>query len=70
MSRPLLILFDRNFEISTAVQHCWRYQPLVQDILGLHLNRVDVVTQPSSGAPKVRAPLHVTGACASLCPIL
>lgn len=51
MSRPLLILFDRNFEISTAVQHCWRYQPLVQDVLGLHLNRVDV--QSGDGpAPK------------------
>mmetsp|Transcript_34832 Transcript_34832/g.98747 ORF Transcript_34832/g.98747 Transcript_34832/m.98747 type:complete len:637 (+) Transcript_34832:244-2154(+) len=53
MSRPLLILFDRNFEISTAVQHCWRYQPLVQDILGLHLNRVDV---PSSGDAVPKGP--------------
>mmetsp|Transcript_26619 Transcript_26619/g.63079 ORF Transcript_26619/g.63079 Transcript_26619/m.63079 type:complete len:636 (+) Transcript_26619:478-2385(+) len=56
MSRPLLVLFDRNFELTTAVQHCWRYQPLVQDILGLHLNRVDVLTPAEPSAAKADQP--------------
>lgn len=30
LSRPLLILFERNFDLSAAVQHTWSYKPLVQ----------------------------------------
>mmetsp|Transcript_17310 Transcript_17310/g.44389 ORF Transcript_17310/g.44389 Transcript_17310/m.44389 type:complete len:644 (+) Transcript_17310:191-2122(+) len=52
MSRPVLMLFDRNFELSTIVQHCWKYQPLVHDLLGLHLNRVDIATAPDASTPK------------------
>ncbi|KAJ7541045.1 hypothetical protein O6H91_10G043100 [Diphasiastrum complanatum] len=40
--RPLLCLFDRNFELSVGVQHVWVYRPLVHDILGMKLNRVIV----------------------------
>ncbi|EIE26993.1 SM/Sec1-family protein [Coccomyxa subellipsoidea C-169] len=40
LSRPLLCLFDRNFELSVVLQHAWTYKPLVQDVLGLSLNRV------------------------------
>ena len=32
--RPILCLFDRNFDLSTALQHVWTYQPLVHDVLG------------------------------------
>lgn len=39
LQRPLLCLFDRNFELSVAVQHAWTYKPLVHDTLGLKLNR-------------------------------
>lgn len=51
--RPLLCLFDRNFELAVAVQHGWTYQPLVHEIIGLHLNRVTVKSsEPSApGAP-------------------
>lgn len=38
--RPVLCIFDRNFELSAAVQHVWSYRPLVHDVLGLKLNRV------------------------------
>eukprot|EP00249_Psilotum_nudum_P020479 c27722_g1_i1 orf=242-2089(-) len=38
--RPLLCLFDRNFELSVAVQHVWSYRPMVCDVLGMKLNRV------------------------------
>ncbi|KAL4302919.1 hypothetical protein GQ457_10G023570 [Hibiscus cannabinus] len=40
--RPLLCIFDRNFELSAAIQHDFRYRPLVHDILGLKLNRLSV----------------------------
>ena len=39
LERPLLCLFDRNFELSVAIQHAWAYKPLVHDVLGLKLNR-------------------------------
>ena len=29
LQRPLLCLFDRNFELSVALQHTWTYKPLV-----------------------------------------
>lgn len=40
--RPVLCLFDRNFELSVAVQHVWSYRPLVHDVLNMKLNRVSV----------------------------
>ena len=38
--RPLLILVDRNIDISQVVRHTSLYQSMVHDLLGLHLNRV------------------------------
>ena len=40
--RPVLCIFDRNFELSVAIQHDFRYRPLVHDVLGLRLNRLSV----------------------------
>ncbi|XP_052490162.1 SEC1 family transport protein SLY1-like [Gossypium raimondii] len=40
--RPILCMFDRNFELSAAIQHDFRYCPLVHDILRLKLNRLSV----------------------------
>ncbi|KAL6181127.1 hypothetical protein ACLB2K_047783 [Fragaria x ananassa] len=40
--RPILCLFDRNFELAVGIQHDFRYQPLVHDVLGLRLNRLNV----------------------------
>jgi hypothetical protein len=42
LQRPLLCLFDRNFELSVVLQHTWTYKPLLHDVLGMHLNRVAV----------------------------
>ena len=39
-ARPLLVLFDRNFDLSPQLQHPWSYQGLVHDVLGLRLGRV------------------------------
>ncbi|KAL6217943.1 hypothetical protein ACLB2K_011160 [Fragaria x ananassa] len=40
--RPIFCLFDRNFELAVGIQHDFRYQPLVHDVLGLRLNRLDI----------------------------
>ncbi|KAH9608648.1 hypothetical protein KSS87_012829, partial [Heliosperma pusillum] len=40
--KPVLCLFDRNFELAVGLQHDFRYRPLVHDLLGLRLNRVSV----------------------------
>lgn len=40
--RPILCIFDRNFELSVGIQHDFRYRPLVHDILGLKLNRLSI----------------------------
>lgn len=40
--RPILCIFDRNFELSVGIQHDFRYRPLVHDVLGLKLNRLNV----------------------------
>ncbi|CAN1770694.1 SEC1 family transport protein SLY1 [Linum perenne] len=40
--RPVLCLFDRNFELAVGIQHDFRYCPLVHDVLGLRLNRLSV----------------------------
>ncbi|KAK1373759.1 SEC1 family transport protein SLY1 [Heracleum sosnowskyi] len=42
LQRTILCLFDRNFELSVAIQHDFRYKPLVHDVLGLRLNRLNV----------------------------
>lgn len=38
--RPLFCIFDRNFELTAAVQHVWSYRSMVHDVLGMKLNRV------------------------------
>ena len=50
VQRPLLCLFDRNFDLTAMLQHAWTYQPLVHDVLNMRLNRVDVDTDGSASA--------------------
>lgn len=45
--RPILCIFDRNFELSVGIQHDFRYRPLVHDILGMKLNRLSVPGEKS-----------------------
>ncbi|KAJ3332084.1 Vesicle trafficking between the ER and Golgi [Blyttiomyces sp. JEL0837] len=40
--RPVLIILDRNLDLSTILSHTWTYSPLVHDLLDLKLNRVVV----------------------------
>ncbi|XP_069586366.1 sec1 family domain-containing protein 1 [Ranitomeya imitator] len=56
--RPLLVLVDRNIDLSTPLHHTWTYQALVHDVLDFHLNRVNleesasVESSPSGARPK------------------
>ncbi|KAF3787703.1 SEC1 family transport protein [Nymphaea thermarum] len=47
--RPVLCLFDRNFELSVGIQHDWSYRPLVHDVLGMKLNKISVPSDASAG---------------------
>lgn len=46
--RPILCLFDRNFELSVGIQHDWNYRPLIHDVLGIKLNRVTMPAEKSA----------------------
>lgn len=39
-TRPVLILVDRNVDLVPMLSHSWTYQSLVQDVLGMRLNRI------------------------------
>lgn len=40
--RPLLVILDRNVDLVPMLSHSWTYQALVNDVLGMKLNRVTV----------------------------
>eukprot|EP01121_Diplochlamys_sp_Union-15-3_P021348 TRINITY_DN8621_c0_g1_i2.p1 TRINITY_DN8621_c0_g1~~TRINITY_DN8621_c0_g1_i2.p1 ORF type:complete len:505 (-),score=66.35 TRINITY_DN8621_c0_g1_i2:5-1519(-) len=40
--RPLLVLLDRNLDLSVMLAHAWTYQALVHDIFKMNLNRVQL----------------------------
>eukprot|EP00042_Codosiga_hollandica_P046502 m.490133 g.490133 ORF g.490133 m.490133 type:complete len:617 (+) comp57246_c0_seq2:97-1947(+) len=40
IQRPVLVLLDRNIDLSVIMHHTWTYQALVHDLLDLKLNRV------------------------------
>ena len=42
MARPILAIFERNYDFTASLQHAWHYEPLVHDVLHMKLNRVDV----------------------------
>jgi sec1 family domain-containing protein 1 len=41
-ARPLLCLFDRNFDLTAMVEQPFTYKALVHDCQGLHLNKVQI----------------------------
>ena len=53
--RPLLILLDRNFDLTTPLQHTWTYQALLHDLLDLELNRVEIEKKPNANAATTSA---------------
>uniref|UniRef100_A0A7S2IYM0 Uncharacterized protein n=1 Tax=Zooxanthella nutricula TaxID=1333877 RepID=A0A7S2IYM0_9DINO len=47
--RPLLCIFDRDVDLASMVNHTWTYQAMVQDILGMKLNKVVVPEDSGDG---------------------
>jgi hypothetical protein len=41
-SRPVLIIADRNVDLTAMFSHSWTYQSLITDILHMHLNKIIV----------------------------
>jgi hypothetical protein len=58
-SIPLvLVILDRNLDLFPMFSHSWTYQALVNDVLGMKLNRVSVEVRSS--------PLHFYSISGSL----
>lgn len=38
----MLVILDRNVDLVPMISHSWTYQALVNDVLGMRLNRVSV----------------------------
>jgi hypothetical protein len=43
LGRPVLVILDRNIDLSSMLAHSWTYQALVHDVLEMKLNRVTVL---------------------------
>eukprot|EP01097_Dermamoeba_algensis_P005802 TRINITY_DN3663_c0_g1_i1.p1 TRINITY_DN3663_c0_g1~~TRINITY_DN3663_c0_g1_i1.p1 ORF type:complete len:642 (-),score=150.36 TRINITY_DN3663_c0_g1_i1:195-2120(-) len=43
--RPVLILLDRNIDLSVMVSHTWTYQTLLHDLLDMKLNGVTIMVE-------------------------
>lgn len=50
-ARPVLLIVDRNIDISPMLLHGWTYQSLVHDVLKMHLNRISVQTPVDDSNP-------------------
>ncbi|KAG2224674.1 hypothetical protein INT45_007919 [Circinella minor] len=44
LQRPVLILLDRNMDLTPMLSHSWTYQSLIHDVLEMRLNRITVDT--------------------------
>ena len=65
VSRPVLVILDRNIDLTTMLSHSWTYQSLVHDVLGMKLNRVTVETpidekNPAKGVTKKTYDINAT----------
>jgi len=52
----VLILLDRDLDLSVCFRHPWTYQALAHDILTLTLNRTRVTPAPDSNTPTTATP--------------
>lgn len=58
--RPLLCIFDRNFDLTPMAEHPFTYKALVHDCLGMHLNKVEIAQAGSSNAPGKMMSIEIT----------
>lgn len=49
-SRPVLVLLDRNLDLTAPLVHAWTYQALVHDVMGIQGGRVTVEVPPAKGS--------------------
>jgi hypothetical protein len=52
VSRPVLILVDRNVDLTTMLSHSWIYQSLVVDVLAMHLNKITMTVPVDKNNPE------------------
>ncbi|XP_071833849.1 sec1 family domain-containing protein 1-like [Apostichopus japonicus] len=57
--RPLLVIIDRNIDMTTPFHHTWTYQALAHDVLDLNLNRVVVEEKLDKGNPATGQPPRI-----------
>ncbi|KAF3760787.1 putative sec1/sly1 [Cryphonectria parasitica EP155] len=50
-SRPVLVLLDRNVDLTPMLSHGWTYQHLVHDVLNMKLNRITIETPVDESNP-------------------
>jgi sec1 family domain-containing protein 1 len=51
-SRPVLVLLDRNVDLTPMLSHGWTYQHLVHDVLNMKLNRITIETPVDETKPE------------------
>ncbi|KAG6359412.1 hypothetical protein INS49_012933 [Diaporthe citri] len=51
-SRPVLVLLDRNVDLTPMLSHGWTYQHLVHDVLNMKLNRITIETPVDESKPE------------------
>ncbi|KAG9008863.1 Vesicle trafficking between the ER and Golgi [Tulasnella sp. JGI-2019a] len=52
LTRPLLVILDRNIDLAPMLSHSWTYQALVHDVLDMRLNRVTVTSTENGRTSK------------------
>ncbi|KIO28386.1 hypothetical protein M407DRAFT_14746 [Tulasnella calospora MUT 4182] len=52
LTRPVLVILDRNVDLIPMMSHSWTYQALVHDVLDMRLNRVTVSTTENGRTSK------------------
>ncbi|KAF9741439.1 hypothetical protein PMIN06_003371 [Paraphaeosphaeria minitans] len=51
-SRPVLVLVDRNVDLTAMLSHSWVYQSLIYDVLSMHLNKITMNVPVDSDHPE------------------
>lgn len=51
-SRPVLVLLDRNVDLTPMLSHGWTYQHLIHDVLNMKLNRITIETPVDESKPE------------------
>ncbi|CAN3373535.1 hypothetical protein DIURU_001477 [Diutina rugosa] len=54
-ARPVLILLDRNLDLSSMFAHSWIYQVMVNDVFSLKRNTIKLTVKGENGQPKEKS---------------